>query len=240
MNANKATREKTAALPKALAERAEAKAAEARAKARQEALALVELISARSHHIEDAFYDIGEALLRLREPRLFKALDANTFAELTRRRLGMSDVQANKLIGIAQQLSRSRAVALGRERAAALVRLARATSAEDSAETLAEKGVTLPGRRRPVPPTELTVRDLLAAARHRNQLRAARKNPRWSEQHAQLGAAVEALEARLADAHVTGARVRVAVHPVKRTVRLHVQFLLRDTGAALSALSFRS
>jgi hypothetical protein len=226
-------------LPKTFARKAAEHAEQAVSRARLEAETLLELILSRRRNIEDAFYDVGEALVKLREPRLFGAIGASSFRDLVQNHLHLSTVHAHKLVGIAQQLSRKRALELGQERAAALVRLARASSDTDSAETLARDGVSLPGRAGRISPTEVSVRELLAAAHVRHQLRAANEVPTWSEARREVSGAIDALRERLVQAGVEGAATKVSLHPLRKTVSIQVRFAIESAWDAAVVLRGR-
>ena len=229
------TQAKSSPLPKALAQRAEAKSRASARVAREEAEELLAVVVSRRRAIAEAFYDVGQALTKLREPRLYHALGCKTFGELITTRLGLSLSRAGRLIAIAEQLTRARAIDLGQERSAALVQLARATSDEDSAETLARDGVILPGRTGRVSPSTLSVRDILGAAHHRNQLRAARKEPGWASGRRAVDRAVDAFREGLLRAGVSAASTRVALHSRKKVVTVHIVFPVADLTAAASA-----
>jgi hypothetical protein len=158
-------RKARAALPAALAERASALATRKEVNDRAEATSLVAEVKRRMSRIAEDFYDMGRELSKLRDPRLYRALGRSSFAQLVEEDVGISGSQAYKLVAIAEQLPRERALALGTEKASALVQLARATPALDTAETLATGKVKLPGRREPVALAEVSADEIARAAR---------------------------------------------------------------------------
>jgi hypothetical protein len=189
-------------LPLPLAQEAERTALEAAERARAEAEALVDIVIRRRTQIDEAFYDIGGALSRLREKRLYMALGFARFDDLLRQRLRITPTHARKLIRITDQLTRASAVELGQERAAALVRLAAATGKLDSAETLVKEGISLPGQPGRVRPQKLSVRHILRA------LRSLRRAPRGQtnaarEAKKRLDTATESLRTALLEAGAT-------------------------------------
>ena len=152
-----------APLPKALARRAKAAAAQRQRSDQAEARELLSAIQRRRKRIAEDFYDIGEALRRLREPRLYQALGCDRFADLLEK-AGISATQAHKLIAIVEQLPRSRALALGQEKSGALVSLAAATPGVDTATSLAHARVPLRGRHTPLDIAHASARAIERAA----------------------------------------------------------------------------
>ena len=152
-------------LDKSLVENAAAVARRSAERRREEAQSLVDLIRRRMGAIAEAFFDIGEALNKLRHEKMFGALGFATFRALVEGELGLSIAQAYKLMEIAARVPRPEAVALGPSRSAALLQLARSTPEPDSIVTLLRDGVTLPGRKGRVDLRQLSTRELLRAAR---------------------------------------------------------------------------
>lgn len=153
------------ALNRSLAENAAAVAQRAQERRRAEARALIELIRRRTSAIAESFFDIGEALAKLRESKMYGALGYATFRALVEAELSISLAHSYKLMEIAVRVPRPEAVALGPARSAALLVLAKATPEPDSIITLLRDGVTLPGRRGRVDLKQLSTRELLRAAR---------------------------------------------------------------------------
>ncbi|MFO0610056.1 MAG: hypothetical protein U0324_43255 [Polyangiales bacterium] len=153
-----------AARSNALIEKTRA-AALARNKARLDEL--VAEIQRRLTTIVEGFYDVGEHLGEIVDKRLYLADGHETFdAFLAAARL-MSPRQAAKLIAVSRSVPRSRALALGQERAYALLSYAKASN--DDAALLAEDA-KLAGR----PVAEVSVREIVAAtqvarAEHRGE-----------------------------------------------------------------------
>lgn len=136
----------TTKLTAALAKRAEAAAAKKKQRIVEQALADIELIRRRRSQITEAFYDIGEALVRLKKPDVVRALGFGSFKQLCESRLDMSVATANRLAEIPVNLSRAQALKLGQSKANALIGLSEATPEADSATTLSRKRkLRLPG-----------------------------------------------------------------------------------------------
>jgi hypothetical protein len=143
-----------AKLPAALAARATA-AADAKSKRlRAEATALLALIARRKKEITEAFYDIGEALARLKDRALIAALGRPTFADVCSNDAGISISVAERLVAIVGAMTREQALAMGQKKAMAMVTLADATPDADTAVGLyRKKSVALPGGKTITPRT---------------------------------------------------------------------------------------
>ncbi|MBI2395870.1 MAG: hypothetical protein HYV09_40275 [Deltaproteobacteria bacterium] len=149
----------TKKLPKTLAESTRKKADAARARLLARAREDVALIKRRKQEITEAFYDIGEALLRLRKEPIPKLLGYDGFGELCSRGLGIAASSANDLIAIVTRVSRRDALKWGKEKTLALVALADATPAEDEPTAIDAKA--LEG----LDPNKASVRELKAPAK---------------------------------------------------------------------------
>src|SRR5262245_41137712 len=115
-----------------------------RARLAREARADIALVKRRRARIAEDFYDIGEALARLKRPGVPESLGYTTFAELCERELGMSLGKANYLIAVVTHVPRAEAARLGQDRTVALLELADATPEEDTVTELARGIVKLP------------------------------------------------------------------------------------------------
>lgn len=131
-------------LPGALARAAAKKAADKVARLATQAHADIALIQRRRAEITESFYDIGEALVRLKTPGVAVAIGHKTFADLCRVELQMSSAKAEQLIAIATRVPREDALKLGQERTLALLAVAAATPEADSPSTLAAAKLSLP------------------------------------------------------------------------------------------------
>ncbi len=105
----------------------------------------IALVNRRKHEIASAFYDIGEALARLKKPAVWKALGHESFAAMCDRELGLSVSQADRLIDIVHHMTKSEARKLGPAKAAALADLIDATDSRDTVRGALSRGVKLPG-----------------------------------------------------------------------------------------------
>lgn len=129
-----------AALPQALAKRAAALSRGKQARLAREARALVSLVKRRRTEIVDAFYDIGEALTRLKPREMWTALGQKSFAQLCEKTLSLSVTFAEQLIGVVARMTRDQAIAMGQTRAIAMVDLAAATPEDDTPAQLFKAG----------------------------------------------------------------------------------------------------
>lgn len=134
-------------LPAALAKRAalaSARKVRALVKAARDDIALIQR---RKGDIEDAFYDIGEALDRLQRPGVLAALGVNKpYFAFVAEDLGVSKETASRLLAIVRSMSRADALAMGgQRRAAAFIDLAKATpTPRDTATSLAHRALKAP------------------------------------------------------------------------------------------------
>jgi hypothetical protein len=124
---------------------------------------LLALIERRTATIAESFYDIGEALREIHHKALHAALGFKSFEAMLERRSGIGRSQAYKLMAIARSLPRSRALAMGTERAYALAALAHASAQPDTAASLLDTGLTVGGKR--VDLSQLSARQLHSITR---------------------------------------------------------------------------
>jgi len=133
------------ALPSALARRATAAASAKVTRLRTEAKALLALIARRKKEITEAFYDVGEALLRLKQRDMVSALGRRSFAEVCEIDAGVSASTGERLVAITQSLTREQALDMGQKKAMAMVTLAAATPEDDTAAGLyRRRSIALP------------------------------------------------------------------------------------------------
>ncbi|MBK8252601.1 MAG: hypothetical protein IPK82_08025 [Polyangiaceae bacterium] len=204
----KATSGASKKLPAALAANAAKSAAAKRQRLADEARADIALIRARRQRIVEDFYDIGEALLRLRRPGVAESLGYKGFLDLCRVELDMSANKASQLIGIVQAVPREQARALGQERAAALLSLAQATPEQDSVVSLAQGKLLLPsGEKLDIAKASArALRDAAKAVRHAGD-KTVKKTSRGVSTTAKERELAAALEKALRDLGVEEARV---------------------------------
>jgi hypothetical protein len=94
--------------------------------------------------IKKSFFELGEALSRLKRPAAFASLGYSSFLELCKVEVGISVTKANELIAIATNMSIELARGLGQKHALALVTLCKATPEDDTPEELVGRRIQLP------------------------------------------------------------------------------------------------
>ena len=117
------------------------------AAARDRAESLLAEVERRKQRIAEDFYDIGQALQEIVKKKLFAALGYATFAEMLKARNVMGLSQAHKLIRLVGTVPRDQALALGQEKAIAILDYARATPELDTPGSLVEGGALPRGKR---------------------------------------------------------------------------------------------
>jgi hypothetical protein len=138
----------------------EATKRDALAARRKKLTSLSALIRRRLATVVESFYDIGVALTEIAKTKLYAAGGhASLEAYLDAEKL-LSPSQARKLIDIVKNIPREQALAVGQERAYALIALSRATPEPDSAVQLIAQG-EVNGQ----PATKAPVRAITAAAK---------------------------------------------------------------------------
>ncbi|MDB4930233.1 MAG: hypothetical protein JWM10_2717 [Myxococcaceae bacterium] len=120
---------------------------------------LTRLIRRRLAAVVESFYDVGEALREIADRKLYAATGHTSFGAWVEGTKLMSSAQAEKLLAIVRNVPREAALSAGQERAYALVLLAAATPAPDSAAELLADGV-VDGQ----PAAKASVRAIKAAA----------------------------------------------------------------------------
>lgn len=119
--------------------------ADKQARLASEGRADIKLVKRRRARIAEDFYDIGEALARLKRPGVAEALEFASFADLCERELDMSVGKATYLIAVVTHVPRAEATRLGQDRTVALLELADATPELDTVTQLAKGTLKLPG-----------------------------------------------------------------------------------------------
>jgi len=202
-----------AKLPAALAKRAEEEIKAKRSRLEDEARGDIALILRRRERIAEDFYDIGEALLRLKRPGVAEALKRESFKEVCEKDLAMSLASADELIAIVLHVKRRDAVRMGQSRALALVALAKATPEADTAATLATTRRALPSGKH-IDVTKASVREIKAAAKEIRGATRSSARPKGRTTTTEERAVASKLEAALHAIGVTRARVTaVATKP---------------------------
>lgn len=135
-------------MPAALVKRAEAlsrqKLTRVVAAARQD----IALIQRKRADVAAAFYDIGEALVRLKTSGAHRAFKRPSWEAFCVAELDMSESQAERLIEIVQQMTREDAIKLGTfSKASSVARLVKATPAEETVAQAIREGIVVGGAR---------------------------------------------------------------------------------------------
>jgi hypothetical protein len=138
-------------LPPALVARARALSEEKRQRLVVAGRAALARINERKAEIAGAFWDIGDDLLVLAEPGIAEALGYEDLHSLCWAEASLSADLVDELIAIRRTLTRAEAARMGSQsKAAAYLRLAAATPADDTATELFEHGASTPtGERLP-------------------------------------------------------------------------------------------
>lgn len=132
-----------AKLPKALRDRAQAMVDASQKRIIQEAREAFARAKAALAESNRHLYALGSALVTLKKPGLAEALSFRDFAHLYEEGLGLSRTSVVRLLRAIEHLPQERYAALGSDRVDALLDLADATEADDTAEILDEKRVVL-------------------------------------------------------------------------------------------------
>lgn len=200
-------------LPLALAKRAEKEVAAKRARLAAEGRADLELVRRRQARIAEDFYDIGEALQRLKRDGVAEALGRATFRELCDKDLSMSLTAAEELIAIVTHVPRKDALRMGQARARALIALASATPEADSATTLEKTTRKLPSGKT-IDVSKASVRELHAAAKDLRSAGPKATRPKGRTTTAEERGRAATLQAALQTAGLPRARVEaIATKP---------------------------
>ena len=194
----------------ALAEMASTRAKAERAR---EARALLETITRKIAQAEESFYEIGAALVKLRDPAMFGALGFDTFESLLASIPRLSRQVAYRCLRIAASYDEPTALALAQSKAIALLTYVDATPEPDDAQALAEADAKIGG----VAISKQTVEGILRAAA---EVRPPSKR-RERDGEAEAKRSGTELEKRLRKALGTGVDVRVALR--KKAWRLIVE-----------------
>jgi hypothetical protein len=221
-------------LPTALAKRATAAASAKLARILDEAKRDLALIKRRRAEIADGFYDIGEALVRLKRREVVLALGCKTFAEVCEKHVAISASQAERLIDIVSNMSREEAIAAGSTKAASLVALARATPADDTPAELMAHGVRIHGKKLDV--ARASARTVASAAAEVRTHPTSRGKTVTKEERARAGALARALS----NAGVRGARITAKAGRVGAGARISIDIAIAELPLLANALRARS
>ena len=135
-------------LPAALAKRASVLSRQKSARILAAARSDIALLRRKRGDIAAAFYDMGEALVRLKDPDVYRAFKQSSWEAFCRAELAMSESQAERLIEVVQHMTREDAIKLGTfSKASSVARLVQATAADETVAHAIRKGVVV-GKRR--------------------------------------------------------------------------------------------
>lgn len=123
--------------------------------------ALLALIRRRMTEVVEGFYDLGEALREVLDKKLYAAAGHASLDAWLRAEKLMSVRQANKLVSVVRRVPREQALALGHERAYALVAYTDATPADDTPASLLAQSAKIGA----TPVAEASLREIQAATR---------------------------------------------------------------------------
>jgi hypothetical protein len=236
----RAAKRSSTKLPAALAANA-ARSSELRLqRMRAQAQEDIDLIRLKQTQIVDAFYEIGQALARLKAPGVAKSMGRAGFAELVEQDLQMSTTTAEKLVAIVTHVRRRDALRWGQEKSAALIELAKATSnPTDSASTLVlEKRVRLASGRvldvEAARPTEI----FEAAKEERLRRQSREKGPRRGRTTTPEERAIaKAIEKALHGAGIAGAKVAAVATKPGQVAEVRIEHVpmnrLKELGATI-------
>jgi hypothetical protein len=121
---------KKRSVPAALAKRAEKLAQAKRTQIAENARKDIALIKEKKDVVQAAFYEIGQALVRLSDPMVPRALGYASFKELLAKELGMGVETADRYKGMALRLHETDAIQMGAQKASAVVEVLDAAGAK--------------------------------------------------------------------------------------------------------------
>jgi hypothetical protein len=155
--------------------------------------------------VAESFVDIGEALLELDKKKLWAALGYSSLSHLLSARNVMGRSQAFKLMAVVRSLPRRQALALGAEKAYALIRYAHASPTLERPTDVLAHGIVIDGKRKPI--AELTARDIVRQAQETAEAKATRSDPERKAAHKAAATVQRALAKRGVHATVSAVRV---------------------------------
>lgn len=143
-----ASSKKKQTLPAALAKRAGALSRQKTARIVTAARGDIALLRRKRGDIAAAFYDMGEALVRLKDPDVYRAFKQPSWEAFCRAELSISESQAERLIEVVRHMTREDAIKLGTfSKASSVARLVQATAADETVAHAIREGVVV-GKRR--------------------------------------------------------------------------------------------
>jgi hypothetical protein len=207
-------------------------------KLRAQAQEDIALIKDKQTQILDSFYEIGQALQRLKADGVAQAVGRVGFGDLVEKDLGMSIATADRLIAIVTFVRRSDALRWGQEKSTALVQLAKATAdASDSPATLVAKKKLRLTSGRVLDVEAAKAAEIRDAAREERQRRQGDGNPRRGktttpEERALAAAVTRALH----EAGIESARVSAVATKPGQVANVRIDRIPMDRLQAFGAV----
>lgn len=218
-----------AALATRVAAEVTAKSDRATAAARED----VALIRRRRADITEGFFEIGEALARLKAKGA-KALGYDSFAALCTAELDLSLTHADRLVSLVTRVGRSDAVRLGQDRSAALIELSDAIPKGPAPTALESARLKLPdGKTFRV--DKATTRQIREAAKAIRAARPDGKASRGRTTTVEERAFAATLQARLREKGLAAAKVTVVATRAGHPADLRIAGVAIDAVAKLRA-----
>jgi hypothetical protein len=218
-------------LPPALAERASKLASKAKERLIAQARADIALIKRRKAEIAEAFYDIGEALVRLKKPGVAAALGYDDFYAMCKAEVGLAATQVDELVDIVRLVKRSDAIKMGQSKAGALARLAEATPARDTAAGIFRGMVKTPSGKA-IEGRNASVRAIDAAAKEFRRAKGGARRGRTTT--AEERAVAARIEGALRGAGVATAKVTAVATVPGREANLRIEGVPVSQAASLA------
>lgn len=223
----------SAALVANAARRADERVARLRAQAHED----IDLVKLKQTQIVDAFYEIGQALARLKADGVAQAVGHARFADLVEQELEMSVTTAERLIAIVTHVRRSDALRWGQDKSSALAELAKATAdANDSPATIAAAKTFKLASGRVLDLDAAKPAEILEAAKEERQRRQHDgKRPRGRTTTAEERALAKRIQAALREAGLSEARVEAVATKPGQAANLRIDRVPVDRVTALRA-----
>ncbi len=223
------------ALPPALAKNAKAAHDAAVRRHRAEGLGAIALVQARRRDMASNFLEVADALRILRTDDVFKALGRGSFAEVCERDLDMSLSKATQLLALTERVDAPLLIAVGQERAAALLDLADATPEDDTPADLQNARLKLPSGET-LRVAKASTREIREAAMAIRRARGDRKNGRTTT--AEEEELLVMLEAELRAAPgLADAEIALVAMGAKRGADVKIRVPLAKLGALAKVLA---
>ena len=176
----------------------------------------IALLRRKRGDIAAAFYDMGEALQRLKKPEVYAAFKRPSWEAFCTSELSMSESQAERLIEIVRTMTREDAISLGTfSKASSVARLVQATPENETVAQAIRRGVVV-GKKR-IDVKHASVRGIAEATRAVPRKRGSRGRRVSAEDSALIAKLAEAIAGVRLDAHITakagmaGKQARVAI-----------------------------